>query len=163
MTQQAEDRFTDTGQSIYDLMDEVWVVCPHCSARAVIRYLDPEKPGLFAPRRLTCLSCGYNQTWAKKHIRRGWSGQPVVDDFFSQPIWLQTTCVGEILWAYNAKHLALLEEYVRAKHRTHQRPGQGKSTATLINRLPKWIRWAKHREAVLRAIRRLKAKAAKSA
>jgi len=163
MPQPAQDRFTDSGETIYDLMDEVLVVCPKCSAQARVAYLDSEKRTLFAPRRLTCPACGYSQTWAKKHIRRGWSLKPVVDDFFGHPLWLQTTCAGEILWALNAQHLGLLESYVRAKHRTHLKPGWGQSTASLINRLPKWIRWAKHRAEVLKAIRRLKIKLAKSA
>jgi hypothetical protein len=163
MTEDSQTRFTDPGISIYDLMDEVFVACPQCTARAVITYLDPETRGLFGPRRITCPACGYGQTWSKKHIRRGWGNTPVTDDFFKRLLWLQTPCAGELLWAYNSQHLALLESYVRARHRVHIKPGQGKSAATFINRLPKWIRWAKHRDAVLKAIRRLKSRAAKSA
>jgi hypothetical protein len=162
MADDSETRFTDPGISIFDVMDEVYVVCPQCSARAVITYLDPEKRGLFGARRITCSACGYMHTWSKKHIRRGWNNKPVTDDFFTRPLWLQTPCASELLWAYNSRHLELLESYVRAKHRVHIKPGQGKSTATLINHLPKWIRWAKHRNEVLKAIRRLKSRAAKT-
>ncbi|MGI5171658.1 hypothetical protein ACQEU3_45665 [Spirillospora sp. CA-253888] len=33
------------------------------------------------------------------------------------PLWLQRSCCGHVLWAYNVRHLDLLESYAAAKLR----------------------------------------------
>jgi hypothetical protein len=69
------------------------------------------------------------------------------------PLWLQTRCRGNTLWAFNAKHLDDLQKLVEAKLRS-MKPG---SAYFLPWRLPKWMIAGKNREAVLRGIRRLRA------
>jgi hypothetical protein len=59
-----------------------------------------------------------------------------------------------VLWAYNAEHLNVLEEYVSAHLRER---GHSVTHMTMLERLPKWIKDAKHRDEVLRAIGRLRA------
>lgn len=153
-----ERRFTDSGQTIYDLMTEILVVCPKCQACALILETEPDNKSLFAPRRLTCAQCGLTQSWAKHRIRRGWSDQPVTDDFFHHPLWLQITFGRNILWAYNYQHLDLIERYVGAKLRERPKPPHaGAASASLINHLPQWIKSAKNRAAILKTIGKLKA------
>ena len=41
------------------------------------------------------------------------------DPFFRRPLWLQTRCVGQILWAYNEEHVNELSAYVGATLREH--------------------------------------------
>src|SRR5260370_39279346 len=70
------------------------------------------------------------------------------DWYFQLPLWLQTPCAGEILWAFNSAHLSFLESYVPARDR-RRLPNVNRSAAS---RLPMWIKSAKNREAVLHAI-----------
>ncbi len=76
------------------------------------------------------------------------------DWYFQEPLWLQTECCGETLWAYNEKHLEFIENYVAAKLRARI-PNQNRS---LASRLPKWIKSAKNRDEILKAIGKLKEK-----
>jgi hypothetical protein len=84
-------------------------------------------------------------------------GAPV-DWYFHLPLWLQTPCCGETLWAYNAAHLAFLEDYVRATLREHARGPHGWRNQALANRLPKWMAEAKNRAEVLKGLEQLRQK-----
>jgi hypothetical protein len=156
-------RFTDPGTSLDEMLDEILVVCPRCHACARITPTapaptqDPMRPGLFAPRRLVCVHCGYTREWAEKRIRRSGNSTPVVDDFFDEPLWLQEPFDGKVLWAYNLRHLSLIEAYVAADLREHRRDPVWKNRS-LINRLPRWISSAKNRERVLKALEKLRAR-----
>ncbi len=152
-------RFRDDGQQIYRMLDEILVVCPRCESCAQITLLAPGSQDWFAPRRLVCMYCGYVKEWAQKSIRRGWWDKPVTDDFFGLPLWLQEPCEGHILWAYNVRHLNLIEAYVGAKLREHRRrPHLGWANRSLLHRLPRWVSSAKNRSTVLKAIQRLREK-----
>jgi hypothetical protein len=75
----------------------------------------------------------------------------LVDSCFGLPLWLQTPCVGHTLWAFNGRHLAYLKEFLQAELRERR----GTANASVISRLPAWVKVAKHREAALRAVGRL--------
>jgi hypothetical protein len=81
-----------------------------------------------------------------------WGGP--VDPFFGLPLWLQAGCCGgRTLWAFNRRHLDLLEAYVGAKLRERcASPG----SSSMLARLPAWVKSAKHRDEVLRTISRLR-------
>ena len=148
------ERFSESGEVIYDFADEFLVVCPKCSGMARVFPIEtgPEKLNekLFAPRRLVCLSCVYRTGWIAGELRIGAS----YDWYFWLPLWLQIECCGETLWAYNRKHLEFIENYVAAKLR-ERTPNTNKS---LASRLPNWIKRAKNRGQVLKAVARLKEK-----
>jgi hypothetical protein len=55
------------------------------------------------------------------------------------------------LWAFNARHLAYLEQFLQVEMRERR----GTANASVISRLPIWIKEAKHRDAALRAVQRL--------
>lgn len=59
-----------------------------------------------------------------------------------------------MLWAYNSDHLAFLRGYVEADLRERE----PNANASLASRLPKWLKSAKNRESVLRAVKRLETK-----
>ncbi len=152
-------RFMDPGKTIRDMVDEILVECPVCKACARIVVLEPGRRDWFAPRRLICAHCGYSRDWSEQIISRGWTAKPAVDDFFHAPLWLQSPCGNEILWAYNLKHLALIEAYVAAHLREHrERLNYGWQNSSLLNRLPRWISASSNRDKVLRTIQKLKAK-----
>lgn len=75
-----------------------------------------------------------------------------VDPFFGLPLWLQTPCCGQTLWALNVEHLDVLEGYVAARLR-EKKPN---TAYTMLEILPRWMKTARHRDEVLRAITRLR-------
>jgi hypothetical protein len=79
------------------------------------------------------------------------------DPYFHLPLWLRGQCGSELLWAYNERHLTFIEEYVRAENRRRAPtlPG-GPRNALLESRLPRWMKLARNRGAVLAAIARLR-------
>jgi hypothetical protein len=153
-----EERFEDTGEGVYSFMDETLVVCPECSGCALSRQLETtDRPGWFSPRRLTCRRCPYVEDWAKREISRGW--YRVRDDYFELPLWLQTPCCGEVLWAYNERHVSFLEDVVGAGLRERARDEKyGWSNGSLASRLPAWIKSAKNRAHVKKGLSRLRAR-----
>ncbi|MEZ5427849.1 MAG: hypothetical protein R2747_16385 [Pyrinomonadaceae bacterium] len=148
------ERFLDEGVRIYEFYDEFLVVCPKCGAlaRVVPVEIDWEKfnDKLFAPRRLICSKCVCRKNWNGRQISVGGN----FDWYFRLPLWLAVPCGGETLWAYNREHLELIEDYVSAKLRERTKKGGN----SFLSRLPKWIKAAKNRDQVLKAIGRLKGK-----
>lgn len=145
-------RFEDEGQTIEQFSDLFLVRCPRCEACARVTLKDPPAtPGkfdLFAARRLVCPKCGYSKEWQDKSIRRF----RACDWYFRQPLWLQTACCGETLWAFNQAHLDYLENFVGAELR-----GNALHHHSLATRLPGWMVLAKNRAEILKAIARLRA------
>jgi hypothetical protein len=156
------ERFLDEGTKIYDFYDEFLVVCPKCArlAKVVIdeaefvklstRKLLKHRNRFYAPRRLICLNCLHRDLWNGNQILTGAS----VDWYFRLPLWLQISCCGEVLWAYNRNHLGMLENYVGARLR--ERTAKGRNS--FLSKLPKWLKSAKNRGEMLKAIKKLKEK-----
>jgi hypothetical protein len=67
---------------------------------------------------------------------------------------LQAPFRGHILWVYNPRHLAFLRDFAAATLR--QRAAN--HNATLASCLPRWIKLAKNRDAVLAAVAELETK-----
>jgi hypothetical protein len=123
------------------------VVCPRCQGRAEVVVQD----SITAVPRVVCSRCSYAE--AKKWAGHVPNGAPV-DHSTGLPLWLQTPCAGQMLWAWSAWHLDFLERYVAADLR-ERTPNINKS---LASRLPRWIKSAKNRDAVLKGIARLRAR-----
>src|SRR4051812_9395800 len=128
-------RFHDAEQSIYDFADIFLVVCPRCSRCATVAPREPEQAQWLAPRRLVCEHCGLAKDWDGKRI----DTCTAADWYFGLPLWLQTPCCGEVLWAHNSEHLDFLESFVEAELR------EVASHGTLASRLPGWMKSAKNR------------------
>lgn len=69
-------------------------------------------------------------------------------------MWLQTEVKGNLFWAYNREHLAEIENFVASDLRKSQ--PNGHYTKSMVAWLPKFIIEAKNREAILKAIRRMR-------
>ncbi len=98
---------------------------------------------------LSCPGCG-----AENRAAVRWRGDPspgAYDPFFGLPLRLQVACVGEVLWAYNQRHVEFLRAFVEAKLR-ERAPNANRS---LASRLPAWLKAASNREAVLRGLSEL--------
>lgn len=129
------------------------VMCPRCSGRAISVQIGSDL-SLFSSRRLVCTQCSYAREWSSKEIRRNWRGE---DDYYHLPLWLQASCCGETLWAYNERHLDILEQYVAARLRGRSRdPKTGWANSSMASRLPEWMKSAKNRSAVLRGLTKLR-------
>lgn len=152
------DRFVDDGTHIYSFDDEVLVVCPRCKGRAIVRRQDPELQDWSAPRRVSCGNCGFVRNWAERWPKTAWRIPPV-DGFFGLPLLLQAPCCGQILWAWNQRHLEFIEYFVRAKLRERQsHPVYGRFNSSLASRLPSWIKRSGNREEILKTIESIRRK-----
>jgi hypothetical protein len=160
-------RSTPDDSTLFDFGGEFLVVCPRCAGRARVR----DRGAGVAPRVvLTCPHCGLSQFWAPTELGVLTGADPKryppgvvamggpVDWYFHQPLWLQSPCCGETLWAYNPAHLDFIENYVRAFLREHARGEHGWRNQALHNRLPRWMKAAGNREELLKCIQRLREK-----
>jgi len=164
-------KFQDEGQYLHEFADKFLIVCPKCAEQAEVLLAENVafNPAnhLFLSRKLICSNCGYNR---KKASPKGGTsilfsnvkdagGYVVIggafDWYFQEPLWLQIECSGKTLWAYNAAHLEFIETYVAAKLR-RRIPNKNSS---LASRLPQWMKSAKNRDEILKAIGKLKTKA----
>lgn len=157
MRPQCRQRFLDPGVTLHELGDLILVVCPGCQGCARVVPRTSEPAGCFAPRRLLCDGCGLLREYDGGELYLGSIAGTPVDPYFSLPLWLRTDYRGKTLWAYNLRHLGLMEAFVSASLREHRRREElGWQNQSLINRLPKWLKAGKNRGGVLRAIGRLK-------
>lgn len=143
--------YQDTGEHRWSFRYPTLVECPRCKGCAIITEHDAcpgssEKHARGGTRctaiRGTCPSCGL-----------------VTEGSMAGELWLRTPCCGETLWAYNGRHLAVIEDYVRATVRKGISPDNeraGCRNTTVAARLPKWIITAKNRDEVLKGIARLR-------
>jgi hypothetical protein len=90
----------------------------------------------------------------------GWHAENPTDGYFGADLWLQTRCVGRSLWAFNRRHLDILEGYVAASLRERERDEEwGWRNTSLASRLPTWMTSGSNRNAVLEGLRSLREKA----
>ncbi|MEE4418081.1 hypothetical protein [Streptomyces bugieae] len=161
-------RHLDRGRWLAQFAGRILVVCPRCGGRALV----VPRPGLeaprffselmFMPRRLVCAACGATDEWQAEVQGAALVGAALggtEDPFFRRPLWLQTRCVGHILWAYNEEHIDELAAYVSAVLRQHR----ASPTMAMIPRLPVWMKRADNRPEVLVGLGRLRALAERSA
>ena len=116
-----------------------------------LRWTGRRARGPLARVKLQCAGCGATTLVVPK-----WWPAPAGearDAYFGLPLWLQTPCCGEVLWAVNPGHLRFLRQYIGAALR-ERTPNLNRS---LASRLPTWMKVAKHRDEVLRGIERLEA------
>jgi hypothetical protein len=149
-----------------ELFYEFLVHCPRCDDCALVVPLPIDGVGeqadgsprrtypvrsAWEPRRLVCQRCGFTSDWyaSGENHKRGLLIGAEYDWYFHRPLWLQISCCGEILWAYNGKHLDFLEEFVGAELR-------GSHPGPLASKLPAWLQSAKNRDEILGCIRKLR-------
>lgn len=160
----AADRFHDPGARLEEYLDEVLVRCPRCAGPARVAPAPVDRlprrgtyqpPSWLADRRLVCAGCALVRTWPAPGAKRRCVTGTDRDPWFGEQLWLRADVSGNVLWAYNHRHLDAIAGYVAATHRTRDlTPG---TIHTMLNRLPAWIKSASHREAILAAVTRLRA------
>jgi hypothetical protein len=111
---------------------------------------------LFQPRRLTCGGCGAVADWSPEVRGAGLVGVVLAgseDPFFQRPLWLQTRCVRQILWAYNEEPVVELSDHVGAQLRER---GGVRPTRAMFARLPTWMKRSDNRSEVLAGLETLR-------
>jgi len=116
------------------------VMCPRCN-----RFVGTDRT-ILRLKRMHCTGCGWTKDTG---AGRPWAA-PKKDRRIR--LWLETDFRGENLWAVNEQHLSYLEAYVAAGVRETTIPSNG----TIASRLPAWIKSAKNREDLLRALAKLR-------
>ncbi|MET7485841.1 hypothetical protein [Streptomyces sp. NPDC005538] len=162
-------RHRDDGVPLARFTGRVLVVCPGCGGRAVVA----PRPGLpaptyamellYQPRRLVCAGCGAVRDWTADLRDNGLVGaEPggTEDPFFRRPLWLQTRCVGHVLWAYDETHVDALSAYVGARLRER---GVLSPTLAMFARMPAWMKTSEHRAEILTGLKTLRALADRTA
>ncbi|MBK9256698.1 MAG: hypothetical protein IPM42_14515 [Saprospiraceae bacterium] len=103
------------------------------------------------------VTCKYCKTINK--VRENWESyiskyqeSGIIDPSFGLPLWFQDSVKGNIIWAYNLRHLTEIKNYVQAtlRERTTDR-----FKMTMVEKLPDFIKLAKNRKEVLKAIDRM--------
>jgi hypothetical protein len=124
--------------------------------RVVVHPGDVQQMTWWGLWRVVCSRCTFyaEPPASSPHVTR----DEACDRAFGLPLWLQTPCAGHVLWAWNEWHLDFMERYVAADLRERS-PNINRS---LASRLPAWIKSAKHRDEVLKGIRRLRTQLAEA-
>lgn len=155
-----EKRFQEDNEDRFSIStpttdDPTLIYCPKCQSKAFVTLNNNDDNDKV---RLSCLSCGYNLEKIAEERTFYWGAKNPTDSYFGMNLWLQTDCAGENLWAFNKRHLEYLEGFVSAKHRQRNPNNETWKNSHLGSRLPKWLKSAKNREQVLKAIEVLKVK-----
>ncbi|MFB7337698.1 hypothetical protein ACFC00_39790 [Streptomyces adustus] len=142
-------RFYDPGVTDDHFRLSALVRCPRCERVAHFEWrtgaATDGQGRCRSQQRVVCRSCGLSrisgpgQCWTRP------------------PLWLETTTRHGTIWAYNLEHLDLLRRFVAASLRERAPWYEHGRKMTYVARLPAWIKSAKNRDEVLRAIDRLRA------
>jgi hypothetical protein len=101
-----------------------------------------------------CNSCQtinkVSENWESYTLKYYESG--IIDPAFGLPLWYQDAVKGNIIWAYNLKHLTEIKNYVAStlRERTTDR-----FKMTMVEKLPEFIKLAKNRKEVIDALERM--------
>lgn len=164
----AVTRHRDGQTSRQDLARHFLVECPRCRGPARVSFrthagdeialdpgtrLLPHDPPLQrrGRRRMTCRGCGHADD---SEMDRPPRDSVSHDWYYQRPLFLQRSCCGQVLYAYNLEHLEWLASYVGATLREGARHHHG-----MAARLPRWIKAAGNRDQVLRCIEQLRERA----
>ena len=102
----------------------------------------------------SCPNCGVIRTFEPRneayrliYVEQGKATDPV----FRLPLWFQTEIRGNLFWAFNREHLMEIKNYVSSKLRERQTT----THTTMVEKLPTFIKEAKNRDVIVRAIEKL--------
>ncbi len=149
---QREHRYTISEPTIND---PTLIVCPKCSKKANVILTDAQ-PDFAKTVKAVCTNCGFFNEKTVKERAFYWNEDEPSDSYFDYRLWLKISCCGHSLWAFNLRHLGLLEEFVSAELRENPKDSFGYANSSISSRLPKWIKSSKNRKQILICIQKLK-------
>jgi len=149
-------------KTLYDYSGYVWVKCPKCSKKALVKASEVIKNHPFIDEvRATCTHCGFSDTIRSISRRKDPKqkkgnvliyGSPV-DPYFHFDLWYCIPYKNFTFWAYNEDHLQLIGHHVSALLR--ERNGYPHQVRSIGARLPRWMTSGKHRKEILQLIQKL--------
>ena len=98
-----------------------------------------------------CPTCG-RETLVTTTIVRAIPDDHCCDPHFGLPLRLATNTRHGTVWAYNLHHVNELTAYVGAQLRERQTSHH----KTMVANLPKWMKLAKHRAEIIKALSKLR-------
>lgn len=145
-----EDRFTTF---LPKSDDPILVICPQCNSKALIF---PDTEGTV---KCICTKCSFYKNKSNKSRFFYWNKENPTDGYFGFNLWLQINCCGNSLWAFNNRHLNVLDSYINATLRERKTfKNQWCGNSSVVAKLPKWIKSHKNREQLIKAIQKLREK-----
>jgi DNA-directed RNA polymerase subunit RPC12/RpoP len=101
-----------------------------------------------------CTGCEQEKKYDVHYTLTYANNKQATDPYFGLQLWLQIPFDTYVLWAYNFEHLDYLKKYVGAKLREAASGGK----YSLAWKLPNFIKAAKNRDKILKAITRLESR-----
>lgn len=125
--------------------------CGHCGESIEVSI--PNNREKVAELKYSCPHCHVPEVYKPNNVpyRLKYSAERLTDPVFGLPLWFQENVKGDTLWASNREHLLEIRNYVTARLRERQTM----RITTMVEKLPQFIKAAKNREAVLKAIERM--------
>lgn len=127
--------------------------CHHCLEFLDLTSIDGFK-SIPAYVNLKCHACQtinkVSEHWQSYIAKYNDTG--IIDPAFGLPLWYQGFVKGNIIWAFNLEHLKEIENYVRATLRERT---TDKFKMTMVEKLPDFIKTAKNRDEVIRALQKM--------
>ncbi|MGD0892439.1 MAG: hypothetical protein ABR923_12995 [Terracidiphilus sp.] len=125
--------------------------CPNCGTQWLEQAARGKTPKAVEKdlSLITCTSCGLVTKLDLEFIKERFGSAN--DPTFGLPLWLQVSCCGHTLWAFNGDHLEKLRQYISASLRERM----SNLKWSMFSRLPAWMTSAKNRDAVLKGITHL--------
>ncbi|WP_028778201.1 hypothetical protein [Shimazuella kribbensis] len=160
-------QFANQHRTLESFGYEFLVICPNCQKQATVLSKEAFPFIQNSNKRFVCTHCGLTRdlipkkNQAKQNIivyqrtfREGMIciGGPF-DWYYGYPLALQNPCCGKTLWAYNKEHLLYVKSYVEAEIRDNY-----SYYLSVESMLPNWIKSAKNRKTIVKAITKLERK-----
>jgi len=144
--------------TLNDYLREIICVCPKCDGPAKItarsKYSLPWNP---YEVKFIYLKCPQRESWPSQKWESdfvSYNPSDGYEPYFGYTLYLQENVGQNNLIAFSKKHAEDLAEYIEAE----DRPSPENSKWAMVNRLPKWVKLAKNRASVLKAINRMQVK-----
>jgi hypothetical protein len=144
-----QSRYQGPPTGRWDYMKEFQVECPKCGKDAII-IVDA---GVWNRGKLTCRNCMHSEKSIDRKAKYRSIGG-AVDPIFGLPLWFQTEVRGDLFWACNREHLNEIRSYVSSRLRERRTT----LFATMVEKLPHFIKDSKNRETIIKAIEKLERK-----
>lgn len=126
--------------------------CGYCGYKWLALSVDlPRSPvNLPVVLQKQCPECGH-ETAITVSVATARPSDQCIDPHFGLPLRLSKETRFGTVWAYNQRHVEELLGYVSAKLRVRQNASNG----AMFSRLPRWMKVARHRDEIAKALSRL--------
>ena len=143
---------TKFNATLSDYLREVHCDCPKCGENSIIlaksKYSMPWVP---YDVNLTWQSCTYRETSANNLSHEhfiNFNYSAGVEPYFGYQLTHHLNIKGNPLSIFSPKHATDISEYIESENR----PRPENTKWAMVNRLPKWLKLAKNRQIVLKAL-----------